>query len=71
MRIRLQASKAVSGSTRQFPEVSVKRAPPPLPSWLAARKAFSRGKQMFEHMGTRIVHCGDAGTGQAAKISIT
>jgi NAD binding domain of 6-phosphogluconate dehydrogenase/NAD-binding of NADP-dependent 3-hydroxyisobutyrate dehydrogenase len=33
-----------------------------------AKEAFSRGEQIFKHMGTRIVHCGDAGTGQAAKI---
>ena len=33
-----------------------------------AKEAFSRGEQILEHMGTRIVHCGDAGTGQAAKI---
>jgi 3-hydroxyisobutyrate dehydrogenase len=32
-----------------------------------AKEAFSRGEQILKHMGTRIV-CGDAGTGQAAKI---
>jgi len=33
-----------------------------------AKEAFSRGEQILKHMGTRIVRCGDAGTGQAAKI---
>jgi 3-hydroxyisobutyrate dehydrogenase len=33
-----------------------------------AKEAFSRGEQILKHMGTRIVHCGDAGAGQAAKI---
>ncbi len=30
--------------------------------------AFSRGKPILERMGKRVVHCGDAGNGQAAKI---
>ena len=30
--------------------------------------AFARGKPILENMGKRIVHCGDAGNGQAAKI---
>jgi 3-hydroxyisobutyrate dehydrogenase len=30
--------------------------------------AFARGKPALERMGKRIVHCGDAGNGQAAKI---
>lgn len=30
--------------------------------------AFARGKPILERMGKRIVHCGDAGNGQAAKI---
>ncbi|MET4691673.1 3-hydroxyisobutyrate dehydrogenase [Sinorhizobium fredii] len=30
--------------------------------------AFSRGKHLLEAMGKKIVHCGDAGAGQAAKI---
>jgi 3-hydroxyisobutyrate dehydrogenase len=30
--------------------------------------AFARGKPLLERMGKRIVHCGDAGNGQAAKI---
>jgi 3-hydroxyisobutyrate dehydrogenase len=30
--------------------------------------AFARGKPVLERMGKRIVHCGDAGNGQAAKI---
>jgi 3-hydroxyisobutyrate dehydrogenase len=30
--------------------------------------AFERGKPVLEHMGKRIVHCGEAGNGQAAKI---
>ena len=31
-------------------------------------EAFARGKPILENMGKRIVHCGDAGNGQAAKI---
>src|SRR3954449_5163391 len=31
-------------------------------------KAFTAAKRVLEAMGTRIVHCGDAGAGQAAKI---
>ena len=30
--------------------------------------AFARGKPMLERMGKRIVHCGEAGNGQVAKI---
>jgi 3-hydroxyisobutyrate dehydrogenase len=30
--------------------------------------AFERGKPLLERMGKRIVHCGEAGNGQAAKI---
>src|SRR6201996_6683795 len=30
--------------------------------------AFARGKPVLEHMGKRIVHCGEAGNGQVAKI---
>jgi 3-hydroxyisobutyrate dehydrogenase len=30
--------------------------------------AFNRGKPVLEHMGKRIVHCGEAGNGQVAKI---
>jgi 3-hydroxyisobutyrate dehydrogenase len=30
--------------------------------------AFARGEPILAHMGKRIVHCGDAGSGQAAKI---
>jgi 3-hydroxyisobutyrate dehydrogenase len=33
-----------------------------------AADAFARGKQVLERMGKRVVHCGDAGNGQAAKI---
>lgn len=32
------------------------------------REAFSAGQPMFEIMGQKAVHCGDGGTGQAAKI---
>jgi 3-hydroxyisobutyrate dehydrogenase len=31
-------------------------------------QAFARGKPVLERMGKRVVHCGDAGNGQAAKI---
>jgi 3-hydroxyisobutyrate dehydrogenase len=31
-------------------------------------QAFERGRPVLEKMGKRIVHCGDAGAGQAAKI---
>jgi 3-hydroxyisobutyrate dehydrogenase len=31
-------------------------------------EAFARGKLALERMGKRVVHCGDAGNGQAAKI---
>ena len=31
-------------------------------------EAFARGKPALERMGKRVVHCGDAGNGQAAKI---
>src|SRR6202042_64863 len=30
--------------------------------------AFERGKPILQHMGKRIVHCGDAGNGQVAKM---
>ena len=33
-----------------------------------AAEAFTRGKPVLERMGKRVVHCGDAGNGQAAKI---
>ena len=33
-----------------------------------ADDAFARGRPVLEQMGKRIVHCGDAGAGQAAKI---
>ncbi|PSC02725.1 3-hydroxyisobutyrate dehydrogenase [Alsobacter soli] len=33
-----------------------------------AGDAFARGKPILEAMGKKIVHCGDAGAGQAAKI---
>jgi 3-hydroxyisobutyrate dehydrogenase len=33
-----------------------------------SKEAFSRGKPVLEHMGKRIVHCGEAGNGQVAKI---
>jgi 3-hydroxyisobutyrate dehydrogenase len=33
-----------------------------------APEAFARGKPVLERMGKRIVHCGPAGNGQAAKI---
>jgi 3-hydroxyisobutyrate dehydrogenase len=33
-----------------------------------AAEAFVRGKPILERMGKRVVHCGDAGNGQAAKI---
>jgi 3-hydroxyisobutyrate dehydrogenase len=32
------------------------------------RHAFERGKPVLDRMGKRIVHCGEAGNGQAAKI---
>jgi 3-hydroxyisobutyrate dehydrogenase len=31
-------------------------------------EAFARGKPVLERMGKRVVHCGEAGNGQAAKI---
>ncbi len=33
-----------------------------------AADAFARGKPLLERMGKRVVHCGEAGNGQAAKI---
>jgi 3-hydroxyisobutyrate dehydrogenase len=33
-----------------------------------SRHAFERGKPVLERMGKRVVHCGDAGNGQVAKI---
>ncbi len=33
-----------------------------------AAEAFAHGKQVLERMGKRIVHCGEAGNGQVAKI---
>jgi 3-hydroxyisobutyrate dehydrogenase len=33
-----------------------------------SEEAFARSKPVLERMGKRIVHCGDAGNGQAAKI---
>ena len=32
------------------------------------KHAFARGKPVLERMGKRIVHCGEAGNGQVAKI---
>ena len=32
------------------------------------KHAFARGKPVLERMGKRVVHCGEAGNGQAAKI---
>jgi len=32
------------------------------------KEAFAHGKPILEHMGKRVVHCGEAGNGQAAKI---
>jgi 3-hydroxyisobutyrate dehydrogenase len=32
------------------------------------KEAFARSQPILEHMGKRIVHCGEAGAGQAAKI---
>ena len=34
----------------------------------APADAFAAAKPILEKMGKRIVHCGDAGAGQAAKI---
>ena len=34
----------------------------------AARQAFEKAKPILECMGKRVVHCGEAGAGQAAKI---
>ncbi len=33
-----------------------------------AENAFARGKPILENMGKRVIHCGGAGAGQAAKI---
>src|SRR5271168_1980634 len=33
-----------------------------------SKTAFDRGKPVLERMGKRVVHCGEAGNGQAAKI---
>src|SRR6202040_2318984 len=33
-----------------------------------SKHAFERGKPVLERMGKRVVHCGEAGNGQAAKI---
>ena len=33
-----------------------------------AEEAFARGEPILSRMGKRVVHCGDAGAGQAAKI---
>jgi 3-hydroxyisobutyrate dehydrogenase len=33
-----------------------------------SQHAFERGKPVLERMGKRVVHCGEAGNGQAAKI---
>src|SRR6201996_3332590 len=33
-----------------------------------SKEAFAHGKPILEHMGKRVVHCGEAGNGQAAKI---
>ena len=33
-----------------------------------SREAFARGKPVLERMGKRVVHCGEPGNGQAAKI---
>jgi 3-hydroxyisobutyrate dehydrogenase len=33
-----------------------------------SKEAFAHGKPILEYMGKRVVHCGEAGNGQAAKI---
>ena len=33
-----------------------------------SKEAFDKAKPVLEAMGKRVVHCGDAGAGQAAKI---
>jgi 3-hydroxyisobutyrate dehydrogenase len=33
-----------------------------------SKEAFERGESILKHMGKRIIHCGDSGAGQAAKI---
>ena len=48
---------------------SAARPPARSPSCAAARaEAFAKAKPILETMGKRIVHCGGAGAGQAAKI---
>ena len=37
-------------------------------SWSAERRPRSHGKPVLERMGKRVVHCGEAGNGQVAKI---
>ena len=55
--------------TRQFPAASAVRRRGHLPSWSAAPKsAFARARPLLKAMGRNIVHAGDAGAGQAAKI---
>ena len=53
VRIRLQASKAVSRSTHRFPEVSVERALVPLPLWLAVPKKRSAAANKFSNTWAR------------------
>ena len=34
----------------------------------ASTKKYEEAKSILEHVGKNVVHCGDVGTGQAAKI---
>ena len=56
-------------STRRCRAASAARRRRRSPSCAAAAKeAFDKAKPILEAMGKRVVHCGEAGAGQAAKI---
>ena len=56
-------------STRRCRAASAVRRRRRSPSWpAAARRPSSKAKPILEAMGKRVVHCGEAGAGQAAKI---
>ena len=65
----LAAGRASLRWTRRFPAASAAQGRGTL-TFMAGgtAEAFERGRPVLEAMGRKIVHCGEAGAGQAAKI---
>ena len=60
--------RASRWSTRRCRAASAAPRPARSPSWSAAGAAFAKARPILEKMGKNIVHAGDSGDGQAAKI---